>query len=710
MAVASETQTPPDQDPYMTENIPDQNKNTKDFINWWQERIQSWRSHCKERYEIMIEDQRFRRGLQWDGQKTIKDDRYVVNEVQSEIAASVATLYAKNPTFSARRKPGLDFAIWDEIPSTYENAVKIAQDAALTGMSPPPDVLALLQDISNGQKRRAELDRFGKTLELLFANQLRNQFPDFKQEMKQFIDRVECSGVAYIKLGYVRAGEVSPEAAGRLADMASRVSYLQALAVSTQDKTQSENYKREIEEINIAVKTLQESNYIITREGLDFKFPRATALIIDPVCTQLRGFVGARAVAEEYYMASCTIQQIYGKKVSGKASSYARKRVSEQDDYSYTKISGDKNRQADYDDYYRVWEIYHKETGSVFTICEGYDEYLREPAALDVIVEQFYPYYPLHFNRCEDDVSIFPESTCRNIRHQQKELNRQTEALRQHRINSKPQYGAAAGVLSDQDKDNLEGAPAFAVIEFQNMQAGQKSEDVFGQIKKQPIDPNMYDRNGTREDMRRITRRSDAALGAASRATATADSIGEQSRQVEDQSKADDLDDLLSLVARDAGAILVMNMPTDKVKEIVGPGAFWPSVDPGAMLADIYLDVEAGSSGRRNKVMEVANLQRLVPLLVQIPGIRPDWLARTAIKLADTSIDFSEAYLEGIPSITALNSMLQKTAMQAATGNPATDPNMQGDQGGDKTPRAPEPDMSMTVNPGMNDIPSTLNS
>ena len=37
---------------------------------------------------------------------------------------------------------------------------------------------------------------------------------------------------------------------------------------------------------------------IILREGLVFDFPEADSIIIDPMCRQLRGFVGAAWVAQ----------------------------------------------------------------------------------------------------------------------------------------------------------------------------------------------------------------------------------------------------------------------------------------------------------------------------------------------------------------------------------------------------------------------------
>lgn len=697
----------------------------KQYISWWQDRILTTRKMREPDFKIMHEDSRMARGLQWDGQKDLNDPRYVVNIVQSEIAASVATLYAKNPTFTAKRKPRMDFAIWDENPKTYEDAIAQVQQALqVAAQTPPqigydqmglpvqipaqpqipPDAQALIEDVNRGQIARESMERTARTLEFLMNQQIQQQQPPFKQEMKQLIRRVETNYAGYVKIGYQRVEKVSPETQMRLNDLTTRLATLEA-TYDTLEDGKADNIERERESLRIQIKTLQETPAVITREGLTVNFPRTTALIIDGNCTQLKGFVGARWIAEEYHLTAGTIKKIYKKDVKNKGCAYQRSMLTEETPWLNKKREN--NSLSDWDDTYCVWEVYNLDDGSVFTICEGYDEYLLEPTAPDVLLEQFYPYYVLSFNDIEDSTSIYGVSTARLIKHQQQEINRQKESLRQHRINSKPQYATVQGSMTEQDRRNMETAPAFGVIELAALAEGQSVDQLFQQIKKHPIDPNMYDSNSTVSDIRLITRRSDARLGGVSKASATADSIAEDSRIGEDKSKGDEVDDLLTAFARDAGAILMMNMSKEQVVKIVGPGATWPDSDPTLLLQDLYLDVEAGSTGKPNQALEVANFQRLFPILLQTPGITPKWVAKKAISLSDGAVDFTEAYLDGMPSIQAMNMMMQKTmSTQPATGDPATDPAQQGAQGGDKIARPPGQDQSMTVNQGMNDIPA----
>jgi hypothetical protein len=98
----------------------------------------------------------------------------------------------------------------------------------------------------------------------------------------------------------------------------------------------------------------------------------------------------------------------------------------------------------------------------------------------------------------------------------------------------------------------------------------------------------------------------------------------------------------------------------------------------------------------------------LSPLLMQIPGIKPEWLAKEGIKRLDDKLDLADAFLAGLPSVMSMNRQAQM-----GTGNPATDPNSQGEQGAqnDKTaqPAAPQPNQAPAAgavpNPGQGMMP-----
>jgi hypothetical protein len=146
------------------------------------------------------------------------------------------------------------------------------------------------------------------------------------------------------------------------------------------------------------------------------------------------------------------------------------------------------------------------------------------------------------------------------------------------------------------------------------------------------------------------------------------------------QSNIDDLDELLTEIGREASQILLCNMDAQTVQKIVGEGAAWPTLDTETIAEELYLEVKAGSSGRPNKALKLANMERMMPYLIQIPGIDPTWLAKKILEEMDDGIDLDDAIIDGLPSITSLNG--QATAI---AGDPADNPNNQGDRGRENT-------------------------
>jgi hypothetical protein len=101
---------------------------------------------------------------------------------------------------------------------------------------------------------------------------------------------------------------------------------------------------------------------------------------------------------------------------------------------------------------------------------------------------------------------------------------------------------------------------------------------------------------------------------------------------------------------------------------------------------DLFLEIEAGSSGRPNQALELQNFERLAPILMQLPGIKPAFLVKQALKRLDDRVDVDEAIADGLPSVTSMNSG-KLPGMPGMPGDPAA----QGPQGSANAPAPPAP-------------------
>lgn len=646
--------------------------------------IEAAKAHAKSAFRRMQEDQDFAYkwgiGAQWLNQKE-DDDRYVANVVQRHVTTRVAALYAKNPTVVAKPHRRREFRLWDGSQESLMMAQADMQNSAAVGLPPMGQSLELLQDVQEGMMRKQLVKNLGQTLEILFHYFMKEQIPDFKEEMKQLVRRAEVCGVSYVKAGYQRLYGKRHDNQARLDDVVSQMQTVERLRADALDE-EITYIDKEYEDLKLTLAALQQEPEVIVREGLVWDFPDSTRIIIDPRCRKIPGFVGARWVAEEIEMSVDDIKAIYGVDVSDAKPEQS----SDTRDLPHSVPRSDRAT-TDGKECILVYHVYDRSTGLKYCVTDKWPDFLAEPAPPDLRLERFFPFYPLVFNKTEHSKEIYPPSDVRLLRHQQIEYNRIKEALRIHRIANRPLYVTPRGALESSDADGTSDATSLAnykdnaVIPLNGLKEGQKSGDLLQPVEKVPIDPNLYEVEQTFADIERVSGAQEANLGGTSNSTATESSIAEGSRLSSLESNRDDLDSVLTQMARDGGQILLLECSFETVADVVGPGAVWPELSRADVVKEIYLDIQAGSSGRPNRATDIANMERMLPFMLQVPGVQPEKIQERMWSLLDERVDLADMIVPGMPSITALNGMAQPS-----TGDPATDPNAQGEEGGDNAP------------------------
>jgi len=631
----------------------------------WISRVTADKKKWAYAYKRMRNDMTFARGKQWPNQEE-NDDRYVANLTQRHIAQRVAALYAKNPTAVAKRRDTLDFAIWDGDMQSVMQAQEVLSVPEMAGTQQAMQAMQLLQDVQQGQQRRKQLDAIAKTLETVYAYEVGQQLPVFKKAMKRVVRRTVTTGVGYVKLGYHRLYEYDPADVEKITDVSEQLAHLQRLTTELADDKIDET-SAQMEELKQMLTSLQNNAEMVTREGLDFDYPDATSIIPDSRCKSLHGFVGARWLTQEFLLSPDDVKEVYKVDLGQQFTAYDAKGAN----HAEGQEDSQKKGQA------CVWEIYDKSSGLVFVVCDGHSDFLIEPAAPKIKLEQFWPIFTLIFNDVEDEKDIYPPSDVALMRDMQVEHNLSRQRLREHRDANRPKHVTSKGSFSEEDKGKITQSSAHTVVELDGLAPGENISAKLQPLPHNPIDPNLYETNSSYEDILKTLGSQEANMGGSSGATATETSIAESSRLSSIGSNVDDLDDFLTDIAANASHILLEEMDEATIMEIAGPGAAWPVWSASQVARDLWLEIKAGSSGRPNRSAEIQNFERMAPYLMQIPGMQPKWLAEQAIERLDDRLDLKDAFLEGMPSITAMNSQTQ-----AGTGDPASDPNAQGGQGG----------------------------
>ena len=152
---------------------------------------------------------------------------------------------------------------------------------------------------------------------------------------------------------------------------------------------------------------LKDQTGAVVREGLTFDYPLSTRSSQIPSASTCA--TGSRPTGWPRNICCRTdeIEELYGVDVRGHCTEYS----SDPNDpvsnmmkewggngYHAGGKSSDSNEITAL-----VWEIYNRKDGLVYTICDGYREFLREPEAPQIYNERFYPWYALIFNAVENE-------------------------------------------------------------------------------------------------------------------------------------------------------------------------------------------------------------------------------------------------------------------------------------------------------------------
>ena len=558
-------------------------------------------------------------------------------------------------------------------------------------MMPAPDEIenaqAIIQDAQSVKQQLTVLNKIARTLEILYEYEVSEQQQPFKSMMKLAVRRAAVAGVGWVRLGFQRVMGQSPDLDSRIATIQTQLNLTERISSDIADGEEQLDGPS-AEQLRLTLQSLTGEQDVVVREGLLFTWPKSTAIIPDPRCIQLRDFLGCDWVAEEFLLSVNDIQETYRVDVSKSHSNYEK--LDSGTDYERARQAwqhggsvDDRGISSGDTELCLVWEFYNRKDGLVYVVCDGYPDFLREPAPPDVYTDRFWPWFAVAFNELPG--TVFPISDVSLIRPMQRELNRSRQGLREHRIANRPTTVYAEGALSEDDIQALRDHPVNALISIAGLQPGQDVKQVLQVLSGAPIDPNLYEVNPIFQDLQRTVGDQEADLGGTSGDTATETSIAASAKAGATGAAIDDLDETLSAIARCSGQILLLNVDEETVKTIVGPGALWPTLSKGEVARDLYLEVRAGSSGRPNQAQEMQNFQQMAPIIMQLPGVKPSFMVKQALQRMDDKVDIDEAVADGLPSITSMNS-------GKIPGLPGQgDPNAQGPQGAMNAPAAPQP-------------------
>jgi len=620
-------------------------------VKRWVRVIKQDKAHWKNDFDRMRRNMEFVAGLQYTGQSKIEEERYIANWTLQRINQKVATLYARDPKVVVKRRKRMDYQLWDEKMESIQQAVSSSVQLVAARQEPAPEAMAIMNDFQRGRQMQELVEKVGRTLEILFQFQMDTQEPNFKVQAKQWVRRVCVCGVGYLKVLFCRdysdiTHSETRQAAGERAKMAQEI--LQRLVDGKIDETSADMGRLQNLVSSLHMEQT-DSEKTDMQEKLVFDFPAATAIIPDRNCRILKGFVGAKYVTEEFIYPIEYVNAMYGTQIKPGGEVKVLSPDGKEDANEMPSVNAD--QQLPSQGQVAIWQVHNLQDKTTFIVCEGYKDYVMAPEVVTPATSGFWTIFPLTFNDVESEPNckntIFPPSDVDLMRSAQREWNRTREALRAQRKANAPKYMCPKGTLSENDKTAIQMAQDNQVIELENLAPGQDPSKVVVPLQTADIDMKVYDTGPLEQDAMLVSALQEANIGAAQpNVTATVGSIAEHSRQTINSSNVDDLDDCLSAATKCGGELLLMEMSPETVQKIVGLGAVFPAQDRAAFLNEVELEVEAASSGRPNKAIELDNFQKMAPFLIQF-GANPQAVIREGIKRLDDRLDPADFFPAG---------------------------------------------------------------
>lgn len=652
-----------------------------ELTDWIKEERKFW----KPIYEKMREEQRFAAGDQWSEDYISKggcDDPYVGDIVQQLVNRSVAALYAKNPTPDASRLEKMLFEKWDGSDESIRGAMAIVAQAAETPgqvdeIGQPvvnplvADAAAIVQDYEKGMAEKALMEKLAETAQLLIKHRWKTHKPDFKVLMKQAVTQAVVSRVAFVEVAYRRDMEQSPTADAGTSPTDKAATLQQKLAaLEVCDERDSSSLREEIRLLNAAIeRDMMTGGNGVTYEGTVYQLVSPTNVIIDRNCTCLWEFLGARRIARQTLMDVADAEKRFGVSLKDCGAVLYGANGAE------IAEGGEEQRREDttgskVKPKVCIWHLYDKNTQLCYVICDGVKNFLpetagepAEPFTPEPGLERFWPLVAITLNQQvielndpEHDVTIYPRSHVRLQMPMQEDINKAGEGLREHRTANRPRWAALGTRWIEGDLAKL-AAPAQAhdVVRLESINDGEKIADFLQPVPTQPLDAKLYDPSPSLQAAMLATGLQPANLGAQSGGEkATGQAIAEGAKINADQSNVDGVDFALSVLAQATWEMEIQETSEKTVKEICGRGAMWTTLRKGEVQKEIFLEVEAGSSGRPNQALDAQKFKEIAPIAVpwlQQAGIPLDVLIKEAFRILGVKVDVDDLLRKGRPGM-----------------------------------------------------------
>ena len=458
-----------------------------------------------------------------------------------------------------------------------------------------------------GKDRYETWKQVGKTLELVINNQFSTGQADLKAKAKRAVRSADTTSFGWIKAIYQKHIETDPTVVARMDDVQDNIQIIDRLMKELEDDegSQEELQSKEAsrEELQQQLKTLEESKEIVRAQGISLTVRPSECVIFSMEVTDTDDIQRADWITDLIWMKESKVKERFG---------FCPDKASK-----YNEMASDKGIEStaskeDQDLWIRVYEMWRRSDKQIYTMCDGYEGYLKDPYTPRKIGERFHGFFPLMFD--PTDGSAFPYALVTQLRSLQDEHITTRSNFKEHRERSVPFNVAHGGLLDPNDVKNLTNPKFMETVVLKSAPEGMPLDQVFKAVQQNPIDPSVYSTDHISRDWEQVTRRGDASRGTVGISkTATEADILQSNLNVDTSERRDVVEDWFAQLTRYCLELILQEMSEEEVKKIAGEQAQWPQMSRNEVFDMVQLNVRVGSSGKPNASQEMERWLKMLP-------------------------------------------------------------------------------------------------
>ena len=452
----------------------------------------------------------------------------------------------------------------------------------------------------------------GKTLELVLNHEFAPDNANLKSKAKRGVRSADTTGFGWLKVIFQRNMTTDPIVVKRMDDIQDNIKTIERLIKETTDQEGLEEKAGELEskkeELNQQLNSLEEKKEVVRSKGLSFALrPSENIVFSDEVC-DVEDIPRAEWITDLIWMRESKVKERFG--FAPKEGTRFFEKTMDPD--AFAKQKDRDTDKGDEDKLMLVYEMWRSSDKRIYTMCAGYEGYLRDPYTPRKVGERFHGFFPLCFD--ETDGTPYPLALVTQLRSMQDEHVTTRSNFREHREKAVPFNVAHGGDLDPNDTDKLTNPGFLETVVLKSAPQGQPLEAVFKAVQHPPIDPAVYSTEHIRQDWEQVTRRGDAARGTIGRSkTATEADILQTNLNIDTSERRDVVEDWFRAVAKYSAELVLQEYNEAEVRRIAGEGARWPVMSKQEVFDMVDLNVRVGSSGKPNAAQEMERWLKMLP-------------------------------------------------------------------------------------------------